>query len=266
MFIEAYMRGGDFDINELMCSLSDDTSTRYQVGDGSDCRKFPVDIQQLTRPMALLRLVRVFEQSKPHTDMPLFLKTHNANLIANGVTLLPEQLTLATIHIVRDPRDVVISFAKHMGRSIDIAIGFMEDKYRVLSIDLDRLKVVDLLSSWEFHTKSFVDGDLINCKTFRYEDMCADPASVFFDIMKHTGITPYMDKVRAALKAVELSKLRAREKKEGFIEASPKNKEGFFGRGGSYWHEILTPGQQHRVEKFAGSYMKKFGYLESKVA
>jgi hypothetical protein len=265
LFIEAYLLG-KFDLNNVICSVSDDTSTRHGVGDGSDERSFPVEIQQLTRPMALLRLVRMFHKHKPVDGMPLFVKTHNANLVANGMTLLPEQLSKKTVHIVRDPRDVALSFSKHIGLSVDKTIDYMEDKYRVLSTDTERLKMSDFLSSWRKHTQSFLEGDLIGVKTFLYEDMYYDGVKTFCDILDHCEIEPDAERVEMALELVKLSNLREKEKEDGFVEASHKNTSGFFGKGGSRWEKELLPSQAHRIAKMGGAYMKKLGYLENKVA
>jgi hypothetical protein len=265
-FVESYIRGKDVDINNLLCSVSDDIATRHDVGDGSDTRVFPVDIQQLTRHMALLRLVRGWETNKPHEDMCLFVKTHAANAIVNGVTLLPEQLTKSTIHIVRDPRDVVISFAKHMGLSIDVAIECMTDKHKCLSGNGEGIKVDDFISSWKYHTNSYCSGDLIRIKTFRYEDMCSDPINTFANMLKHAGIEPDLEKVKQSLEDVKISKLRKKEELHGFIEASQKNDSKFFGKGGSNWRNILTTSQSYKVEKLAGNFMKKYGYTTERKA
>ena len=266
VFLEAFLRGGKYELNNLLCSVADDVATRYQVGDGSDCRSFPVDIQHLARPMSLLRLVRVFDECKPHPDMPLFVKTHTANLVANGVTMFPEQLTKCTVHIVRDPRDVAVSFSKHLGVSIDKAIEYMDDKLRTLNNKTNAPKVDDWISSWKFHTNSFVSSDMVRVKTFRYEDMLHDSLNTFSAILDHVGLDYTKESVQNALDAVDLEKLREKEKATGFIEASLKNKEGFFGKGGSTWNEVLTPAQAYRIEKMAGNFMKKFNYTQRKAA
>ena len=261
-FLDAYLLG-KYDINNLVCSVSDDTSTRHAIGEGTDVRALPIDLQQMTRPMALLRLVLAFNANTPAEELPLFVKTHNANLVANGVALLPQQVTRATIHIVRDPRDVCISFAKHMGCDVDRAIDYMEDRYRCLKSDMERLTVGDFLSSWRNHCNSFTTSDLVNHKTFRYEDMINDGVETFCKMLTHAGIEPDRERVKKALEDVELSKLREKEEKEGFIEASPKNDGRFFGQGGSTWKEVLTPNQVRRIEKMAGPFMKRFGYETS---
>jgi len=89
-FVDAYLTG-EVDINNLVGSVTDDGSQRCLPGDGSDPSKYPIDVQILTRPMGLLRLVRQFELNKAEggPDIPLFVKTHNAHLVTNGIELLP---------------------------------------------------------------------------------------------------------------------------------------------------------------------------------
>ena len=50
------------------------------------------------------------------------LKTHHANLNVFDVPLIPAFLSKGAVYIVRDPRDVVISFSKHLGLTIDETI------------------------------------------------------------------------------------------------------------------------------------------------
>jgi len=253
-FLDAYFLG-EVDINEIICSLSDDNSLRHQIGDGSDVRDLPVDLQQLTRPMAMLRLVRMYNENKID-GVPLFVKTHSANMLTNGIELLPQMLTKAVIHIIRDPRDVAISFAKHMGVDIDTAIEYMGDKYRVLKTD-EGLKVIDFLSSWRMHSLSYYDSDHHNVRTFVYEDMLKNPVDNFCEILRHSGVDPDRERVRKSLEMVKIEKLRAQEEKNGFYESSPRAKNQFFGKGGSRWKEKLTPLQAKRIEKMTQTILKK---------
>lgn len=259
VFLEAYLLPS-FNINQIVTSIGDDISTRHSAGLGKDPREYPIQVQQLTRHMALLRLVELFDQEKPIEGFPLCVKTHNSNHIPNGVTMIPEQLTKSVVHIIRDPRDVAISFSKHLGCSIDKTIDHMSDKLKVLTPGEEQLKMLDFISSWKEHTRSYVENDILNVKTFRYEDMHLDSVKTFSAILEHIGIEPDAERVKKALDDVEISKLREREKKEGFVESSPKNKDGFFGKGGTTWRDTLEPFQIKRIEKMAGSFMERFGY------
>ena len=261
MFLDAYFLG-EIDINDMVCSVSDDTVFRHQIGDGSDPRQYPVDIQQMIRPMALVRLVRAWDENH-FADMPLFVKTHNCNMLTNGFEQIPEAVTKKVIHIVRDPRDVLPSFAKHMGTDHDKALEYMQDKFRVLFGER-ALKMADFISDWGRHTKSFLNNDIHDVKTFKYEDMRKDPIKNFMEILKHAGVEPDEGKVIEALKLVDISKAQKAEKTEGFKEASPKNEDGFFSGGGKVgWKDKISIKHARQIEKAFSPIMKRLGYVES---
>lgn len=263
-FLDAYVLG-TVDINKLLVSVNDDGSQRALPGDGSDPAKYPVDVQILTRPMALLRLVRqyVLYTNEQQIDVPLFVKTHNANMVTNGIELLSLPLTKAVIHIVRDPRDVIISFAKHMGCDIDEALIHFFDKYRVLH-DKRKPKLVDFLGSWPYHVQSFANADTHNVAVFRYEDMKEFPVQTFSKMLLHAGIKPDEERVKKALDLVALDKLQKQEKEKGFGESSPYAKDQFFGKGETGgWRGKLTPNQLRKIEKGCASMMKRFRYEPS---
>lgn len=263
LFLDAYYLG-ELDLNKLVTSVSDDNAARHTIGSDWDPRDLPIDAQMLTRPMSLLRLVLAYNKDKL-PGLPLFVKTHNAHMITNGIELLPECLTQATICIVRDPRDVVISFAKHMGESIDDAIGSLLDKYRVLEAK-DSLKMADFLSSWPMSVDSYTGADSHNVMVIRYEDMRERPLESFRHILKHAGVEPDNDRIQKALDLCEISKLQKLEKENGFLESSPKNKDGFFSGGGRVraWEDKLTHYQRRKIERACEKEMRQLGYLEGK--
>lgn len=255
-FIDAYFLG-EVDINDVVCSLPDDLAARCAVGDGSNAAEFPVDIQMLTRPMAMLRLVR--EYNRNHSPVPLFVKTHNTHVIANGVEMMPHSLTKATIYLVRDPRDVVVSFAKHMGYTdMDVAIEHFLNKHRTLN-DSAGNKMNDFISSWPMAVQSFANADSHNVRIWRYEDMKASPVKCFAEMLAHAGVSVDLDRVKKAADMVEQSKLQKQEKDKGFGESSAYAKHQFF-QGSGGWKGKLTPSQLHRIEKACSSMMKRFNY------
>ena len=254
-FMDAYILG-EVDINEIVTSFPDDLAARCAVGDGSNAADFPIDVQMLTRPMAMLRLVREYNSTK--AGIPLMVKTHNSHVIANGTELMPECLTKATIYIVRDPRDVLVSFARHMGTDYDTAIEYFLNKMRCLN-DGGGAKVMDFISSWPAAVASFANADTHNIKVFRYEDMKAYPVRTFSGMVEHAGLPLDVEKVKAAIEMVELSKLQKQEAEKGFGESSKHAKHQFFG-GSDKWRDVLTPAQVRRIEKGCSSMMKRFGY------
>lgn len=263
LLIDAYLLQKEPDINNILGSVADDNSLRHAIGlPGHDVREMPIDIQGLTRPMSLLRLVLEFNDG-PHPDLPCFVKTHTANILANGIELLPAALTKAVICLVRDPRDVVFSYAKHMGIDIDQAIERMNDRYQILQTTQEHAKVSDVISSWGKNVSSYLQGDCHNIRLFKYEELKKEPEVVFSAMLEHAGIDPDPERVKKAVEFTQLSKLQAQEAKKGFSESSPHAKNQFFGKGESgTWKDKLTPLQKRRIEKYFGPVMKKLGYID----
>ena len=252
-FLDAYFMN-EVDINELLSTITDDFGPAYDMGDGKMIAEYNFEIQQFLRPMALLRLVKQYLSTDK--SIPFFVKTHNANLLINGYEMIPATLTKSVIFIVRDPRDVLPSFSKHMGVDMDKGVEWMQDKFRMLG---GSTKASDFISSWKDHTNSWLNPCAHNVKYFRYEDMISDPISTFTKMLEHAGINPDRERVIEALELVKLSKLKKQEEKEGFSEHSKHAKGQFFG----VKHKKITPKQSHILEKECGRIMKKLGYIDA---
>lgn len=261
-FLDAYFLN-DLDINDIVTSVTDDVTGLYSTGDGYDITKAPIDIQQLCRPMAMLRLVNMHRKTRGDS-LPLFVKTHTPHLLANGIEYHPENLTKAVVYLVRDPRDVMPSYARHMGVDHDKALDWMQDKYRTLSGNDAR--VSELVSSWDGHVQSYLNATSHNVLWVRYEDLLAAPEKYFSKILKHAGIDPDPDKVKAAIEMTRLERLKKKEQEAGFRESSPFAKNAFFGDGGTARREELTPKHLHRINKAFGRLMKRLGYIDKRVA
>jgi hypothetical protein len=252
-FMDAYFMG-EVDINELLCSVPDNHTPTYSMGDGANVADLPIDIQQLIRPMALLRMVKQY--IKRDHPIPLFVKTHNANILVNGMELMPLTLTKAAIVIVRHPYDVLPSLAAHTGKSYDESFNDMRNKMQVLTGNA----VSDFISSWDNHTNSWLNDKIHNVKYFLYEDMKADPVKCFAEMLEHAGIEPDIERVKQAVKLVELDKLKKQEEKEGFSEASEKAGQ-FFGKK----HKPITPRHKTLLDKAFGRICKRL-YEKKKAA
>jgi hypothetical protein len=79
-------------------------------------------------------------------------------------------------------------------------------------------------------------------------------------MLAHAGVDVDLEKVKKAIEITELSKLRQREEKEGFTEASRKAKDPFFNSGKV--GKKIPPGLKSRIERAFRKTMKKLGYLE----
>ena len=168
-------------------------------------------------------------------------------------------MTAGAIYIVRNPLDVAISFAHHLGLSVDETIAIMGRQNAEMEVSEE--VVHEVLGSWSQHVSSWTRKPHRTIYVMRYEDMLAEPERTFGALARHLLIAPTPAQLADAIDRSSFDKLRAQEKTDGFREKS-KKAERFFreGRAGQ-WKEILTPQQVAKIAKDHGDQMARFGYL-----
>ena len=183
---------------------------------------------------------------------PNVVKTHCANIRVDGVELIPAKLSSQSVYIVRDPRDVAVSFAKHTGGDVETTIANMNIKENLLrNIGSP---VVSWLSTWSNNVKSW---DVKGCTRIKYEDMKEDTYAQFVRIIEGFGMPFDEGRARKAVELCELDRLKKQEEKNGFIENG--NQDKFFGQGKG-WQNELTENQVRKIEIDHGEMMESLGY------
>jgi Sulfotransferase domain len=206
------------------------------------------DVQKL-RPSVHEQLTRL------HDDL-VFVKTHNANLSVHGVPLCTPDVTAGAVFIVRDPRDVALSYAAFARRDVDEIIDFMGEKGAANASDA--VQVFELLGSWSEHALSWVAAQ--KRLLVRYEDLLNEPERYFARIVRFLG-TGEVDaaRLKRAIGFSGFDVLAGQEAAEGYRAAG--RAETFFREGkAGQWRERLTPAQLRRIETAHGEVMQKFGY------
>lgn len=175
----------------------------------------------------------------------------------------PPDALSAVVYIVRDPRDVAVSFANHFGKTIDEAIARMADEETRISRSVFALKpqLSQYLSSWSGHVESWLDAPGIKLHLLRYEDMLADPEKTFAAALDFLGIEFTRESLAQALHACRFEVLQASEAEEGFSERPP-GVEKFFRRGvAGGWRDTLSENQAAHIVAAHGRVMRRLGYL-----
>ncbi len=189
------------------------------------------------------------------------VKTHDAYLSSQGTPLFPKDETRGAVVIVRDPRDVAISFADHSGLTVDAAIRKMADPHGTLAKGGTHLsnQFAQRLPTWSGHVASWLDAPMPKI-VVHYEDMITDMASTLAEAAAFVGIDAPADAVARAVAATRFDRLQAEEKRVGFQERAPNCKR-FFRRGvAGGWRDTLTPEQAARIERDQGAMMRRLGY------
>jgi hypothetical protein len=251
---------------------------------GADAR--PIDINRLTAGIASNR--RVFDETLgvESSDMTrdeiarrrpecyrrmaaaapgtLYLKVHDANLPNSaGEPLIPADATSRAVYLVRNPLDVAVSFAHHMARSVDVAIGSMANPDFAFGARSGLLpeQLEQRLSSWSGHVLSWLDQSRFPLHLMRYEDMLERPALCFRECVRFLGLDEDGAAIDRALSFSSFSALRAQEQAFGFRER-PEAASSFFRRGqAGKWRETLSDEQVRLILSHHSAVMRRLGYL-----
>ena len=252
MFIQAYGTG-ELDIGMLNIVESDLDVYAWQ-----NVCPFPIpevgnDVLLLLRNAVIVHIIAKTGKR------PIILKTHNVHAEINGIHPFPELITDSAVYLIRDPRDVAISWAKHLGVSVDEAIGFMNDKTYILR--KQKSSGFHFTGTWSDNVKSWKHATVV-----RYEDMLENPKESFTKILDAYGLTVNKPRLGKAIRLCNLERVKKQEKKKRFAETS-EHTDSFFHHGTSgHWKDILSPDQVRRIERDHREVMEQYNYLESNVS
>ncbi len=220
-------------------------------------------------------------QEKVNSDKSLrFFKTHNMLGKLNGYPFTNSKNTLGTIHIVRDPRNVITSVKNHYNfSSIEEAKSFVLNDKQILTLsEQERRKFTEkdtkyplpqMIGSWGTHYKSWKKMKF-NYLLIKYEDLIENPKEEFNKIAIFIGNLAKLnfseDQINTAINLSSFEKLEAMEKEHGFIESSINNvgkKNKFFNLGPkNNWKKILDKNVSEEINKRFELEMKELGYLK----
>ncbi len=186
-----------------------------------------------------LQLIAV---SKPNHH---FVKTHSCLGLVGKQPLIPPEVTAGAIYIIRNPFDVVPSYARHLSMTIDETIDQMANGEAMNSTDTG---IQEILGRWDDHIHGWTHADGLHMLTIRYEDMLDDTLGVARTVLSFLGQPqPDLGKLRWAIRRSNFKSLKSQEEKLGFRER-PAGMKAFFASGKSGgWRDALTPAQVARI-------------------
>jgi aryl sulfotransferase len=169
----------------------------------------------------------------------------------------------AAVYLVRDPRDVAVSYAHHLNQSIDATIDLLNSGDAVVCPSGTRQHpgIQGRLDNWSRHVISWLDQKDVPVQAVRYEDLLTDTAAAFAEALRFAGEEVDPHAVERAVSFSTFSELRRQEQSAGFCERSPAGSL-FFRRGQSgSWREELSDAQAARIVREHGETMAWLGYL-----
>jgi hypothetical protein len=190
-----------------------------------------------------------------------FVKTHNINMVARGTPLIPVDLTKSAIYVMRNPLDMVLSYAKHYGLTHEQATKHICDKNS--SLVGDETFAGAFLRRWTDHVESWTKPHPYPVLILRYEDMVTHPQVAFGKVLGHIGLPIDEERLDRAISFASFNELQKQEQTVGFIEKSLNSKDNFFRKGGSgHWRTELDSNLVEEIRRVNRKAMERFGYYD----
>jgi hypothetical protein len=211
---------------------------------------------------ALFRKAGLCVSNSMRTGMSV-IKVHDAFPLDGEPDWFPADAVAGVVYVVRNPLDVAVSLANHLGASVDEAVGHVNDEGYAFSDDTDKwtLQFRQTLHSWSRHVTSWLDGCKSDLCLVRYEDLHGDPVGSFGRIVRAVGLEYDEARLKKAIRNSDFSVLKKDEEEHGFCEKSSKTKVFFHeGKCGS-WRRHLSEGNVRDIVNCHRTVMKRLGYL-----
>ena len=194
-----------------------------------------------------------------------FLKTHNAMCTINNYPFTNTKNTLGGIYIVRDPRDIVASFADHFQISHEEVVeNMMSPQYGEFPEENGKNYYLTMFGTWSDHYNSWKSYNGRKIMIVKYEDLVSKTYKTFSNIIKYLEdiniITFDEKKIKFSIEETSFANLRKLEEKNGFIE---KGKGSFFFRKGKVgsWKQELNKKLVKKIEQKFNKEMLELGYI-----
>ena len=257
-FLSALMYG-KVDINQLRSDGHFSSIITYSNLHDIDCRMMSSDEMFLHIPNSLRAFCKKISTLQ-------FFKVHDAyRCNVEEIPIFPKDITYKVFYLVRNPLDVVASYANHLDTTIENAIKMMNNpKGSLVPIanagHHHTTQLYQLMYDWSGHVKSWLDQKELDVHVIRYEDMKKQPFETFSKAMASLGCSFSDEQIQVAIDLTTFEKLKQQEEEKGFRERA--NVDGIFFRKGKVdgWKEELTTEQVQIIKNTHGEVMNRLGY------
>ena len=275
IWLASYPKSGNtwvrFFLKSYLSSPGKNLSLKSDINDNFYIKNFP-SIKLLDEmKIDYLKLPNIVKNWLPMQDFinlnnkTNFLKTHNAMCTINNYPFTNINNTLGAIYIVRDPRDIAVSYADFLQISqekvVDNMISSQHGEYPEVKGKSFHLTIS---GTWSDHYNSWKNYKGKKIIIIKYEDLISKSYETFSKIIKYLSnidkIVFDEKKIKFSIEQTNFQNLRKLEEKEGFSE---KGKGNFFFRKGKIgsWKEELSNDLVKIIEKKFKKEMLELGYL-----
>ena len=231
--------------------------------------KFTQDVGNLN----VIKKYWISAQREINKDRKLrFFKTHHINCTIGKDHFTDKNNTLATIYIVRDPRNLISSISNHFSKSFEEAKNFLFTPKIIAGSKKDGgMKEDDLktlIGTWSEHYRYWKKNNN-NYLLIKYEDLVENPFKelerIIFFLEKFIKIDTNKTKNNNIINSTNFEKLKILENEGNFKESAydidGKIKNFFYKGPENKWQNLLDTNIKNEIENKLSSEMKELGYL-----
>ncbi len=238
-----------FPLNEIFTNIGVDINDKYSVAEN---------------------YIKAQQEINKNKELQ-FWKTHSSFCkMYNKFNFSNLENSIGVIYIVRDPRNVITSFARHNSKEIEETVELLIND---LTIGNEKNEPEVYMGSWNFNYNSWKVYNSSN-KYFlvKYEDLVNDTKKIFIQILnfinKVSNINKSIDedKIDKAIKTTSFSRMQNLEEQFGFEEAKINEITGqkvkFFNLGPkNHWKNSLDERLRKKIEDKFKKEMLELNYL-----
>ena len=182
---------------------------------------------------------------------PAIVKTHEKPF-AFGQKIIPHEATKKVILIVRNPFDMIASYANHMGTSLNKSVRAICSDVNMLAAS--RKKGLDQveqhIGSWSSYINEWQNTFGQNVFLIKYEELKKAPFNTFKNLVKFLNWKHSDDEIQTAIKNSDFQKIKVLENDAGFGEKSSKSQLFFrTGKSGGWRTELTKEMTETLIDK-----------------
>ena len=282
IWLASYPKSGNTLVRSLLSSYFFSKDGIFNLRLIKNIKQFPtiklfedLGIDITNEKEVIANYIRV-QQSFNIKESTQFLKTHSYlfNIENNAFTDLNN--SLGVIYIVRDPRNVVTSYANHRSMSVDESTNCIINNW-VLGGNFNSLNFTEKTKvysgTWATNYKSWKSfksqGKYLLIK---YEDLINKKEEILLKMLKFIyklnkkKLDVDQVKFKNAIESTSFERMKNLEKDAGFFESKINKKTGkkisFFNLGKKNdWKKLIDPTIKKKIENAFKEEMEELGYL-----
>ena len=281
IWLASYPKSGNTWIRSFVSALLYTNEGQNDFSNLKKIRQFPARSQfkdfvdDLQNPEQIYRNWTIVQNFLNLDKKIKFLKTHQINCIIGKYKFTDDENTLGAIHVVRDPRNVLLSIKNHFSfDNQNEALEFISKEKHWIGIEKrkdDKIRdnmIPTLISSWNIHYQTWKNKTK-NYLLIKYEDLQESPEKEFKKIVNFIEkLTNNKFDERKINKAIETTSFEYMQNLEdnGYFSENARdhseNKVKFFNLGPKNdWKKLLNNEIIEKINLKFNKEMKELKYL-----